>query len=208
MDSKFSPRIKDVLSYSKEEAERLGNSAIGTEHLFLGILREGEGIAVDILISLGVDLYDIRKNIEREIKSDTITDLDQNNIPLQRSAERVLKLIYLEAKALKNNTIDTSHLLLAILKDDKSMVTQILEDQTIDYNKVKENLKTLFPKAQADYPSEEREGKGGMSGGSKGSSTRGKSETPVLDNFGIDITKSAEEGTLDPIVVERLKLND
>ncbi|GAB7089653.1 ATP-dependent Clp protease ATP-binding subunit [Marinifilum fragile] len=209
MDSKFSPRIKDVLSYSKEEAERLGNSAIGTEHLFLGILREGEGIAVDILISLGVDLYDIRKNIEREIKSDTITDLDQNNIPLQRSAERVLKLIYLEAKALKNNTIDTSHLLLAILKDDKSMVTQILEDQTIDYNKVKENLKTLFPKAQADYPSEEREGKGGMSGGSKGSSTRGKSETPVLDNFGIDITKSAEEGTLDPIVgreteIERL----
>ncbi|WP_321281863.1 ATP-dependent Clp protease ATP-binding subunit [Marinifilum fragile] len=209
MDSKFSPRIKDVLSYSKEEAERLGNSAIGTEHLFLGILREGEGIAVDILISLGVDLYDIRKNIEREIKSDTITDLDQNNIPLQRSAERVLKLIYLEAKALKNNTIDTSHLLLAILKDDKSMVTQILEDQTIDYNKVKENLKTLFPKAQADFPSEEREGKGGLSGGSKGSSTRGKSETPVLDNFGIDITKSAEEGTLDPIVgreteIERL----
>jgi ATP-dependent Clp protease ATP-binding subunit ClpC len=209
MDSKFSPRIKDVLSYSKEEAERLGNSAIGTEHLFLGILREGEGIAVDILISLGVDLYDIRKNIEKQIKSDSITDLDQNNIPLQRSAERVLKLIYLEAKALKNNTIDTSHLLLAILKDENSMVTKILDDQTIDYNKVKENLKTLFPKAQADYPSEEREGKSGMGGGSKGSTARGKSETPVLDNFGIDITKSAEEGTLDPIVgreteIERL----
>jgi len=150
MDSKFSPRIKDVLSYSKEEAERLGNNAIGTEHLFLGILREGEGIAVDILISLGVDLYDIRKNIEKNLKSDTVSDLDQNNIPLQRSAERVLKLIYLEAKALKNNTIDTSHLLLAILKDEKSLVTQVLEDNTIDYNRVKENLKTLFPKAQAD----------------------------------------------------------
>ena len=210
MDSKFSPRIKDVLSYSKEEAERLGNNAIGTEHLFLGILREGEGIAVDILISLGVDLYDIRKNIEKNLKSDAISDLDQNNIPLQRSAERVLKLIYLEAKALKNNTIDTSHLLLAILKDEKSLVTQVLEDNTIDYNKVKENLKTLFPKAQADYNPEDHEGKSGISGGeSKRTTTRGKSETPVLDNFGIDITKSAEEGTLDPIVgreneIERL----
>lgn len=210
MDSKFSPRIKDVLSYSKEEAERLGNNAIGTEHLFLGILREGEGIAVDILISLGVDLYDIRKNIEKNLKSDAISDLDQNNIPLQRSAERVLKLIYLEAKALKNSTIDTSHLLLAILKDEKSLVTQVLEDKTIDYNKVKENLKTLFPKAQADYTPEDHEGKGGLSGGeSKRTSARGKSETPVLDNFGVDITKSAEEGTLDPIVgreneIERL----
>ncbi len=210
MDSKFSPRIKDVLSYSKEEAERLGNNAIGTEHLFLGILREGEGIAVDILISLGVDLYDIRKNIEKNLKSDAISDLDQNNIPLQRSAERVLKLIYLEAKALKNSTIDTSHLLLAILKDEKSLVTQVLEDKTIDYNKVKENLKTLFPKAQADYTPEDHEGKGGLSGGeSKRTSSRGKSETPVLDNFGVDITKSAEEGTLDPIVgreneIERL----
>ena len=210
MDSKFSPRIKDVLSYSKEEAERLGNSAIGTEHLFLGILREGEGIAVDILISLGVDLYDIRKNIEKSLKSDDISELDQNDIPLQRSAERVLKLIYLEAKALKNNTIDTSHLLLAILKDEKSLVTQVLDDNTIDYNKVKGNLKTLFPKAQADYPPEDREDKGGISGGdSKRAAARGKSETPVLDNFGIDITKSAEEGILDPIVgreneIERL----
>ncbi|PKQ60607.1 Clp protease ClpC [Labilibaculum filiforme] len=210
MDSKFSPRIKDVLSYSKEEAERLGNNAIGTEHLFLGILREGEGIAVDILISLGVDLYDIRKNIEKNLKSDAISDLDQNNIPLQRAAERVLKLIYLEAKALKNNTIDTSHLLLAILKDEKSLVTQVLEDKSIDYNKVKENLKTLFPRAQADYTPEDSEGKGGSFGGeSKRSTSRGKSETPVLDNFGIDITKSAEEGTLDPIVgrekeIERL----
>ncbi|WP_372751080.1 ATP-dependent Clp protease ATP-binding subunit [Labilibaculum sp.] len=209
MDSKFSPRIKDVLSYSKEEAERLGNNAIGTEHLFLGILREGEGIAVDILISLGVDLYDIRKNIEKNLKSETISELDQNNIPLQRSAERVLKLIYLEAKALKNKTIDTSHLLLAILKDEKSLVTQVLENNSIDYNKVKENLKTLFPKAQADYTPEDREGKGGLGGDSKRPSQRGKSETPVLDNFGVDITKSAEEGTLDPIVgreneIERL----
>ncbi|WP_461629380.1 ATP-dependent Clp protease ATP-binding subunit [Labilibaculum euxinus] len=207
MDSKFSPRIKDVLSYSKEEAERLGNNAIGTEHLFLGILREGEGIAVDILISLGVDLYDIRKNIEKNLKSDTVSDLDQNNIPLQRSAERVLKLIYLEAKALKNNTIDTSHLLLAILKDEKSLVTQALEDNTIDYNRVKENLKTLFPKAQADYTPEDSEGKSGQFGGeSKRTTARGKSETPVLDNFGIDITKSAEEGTLDPIVGREIEI--
>jgi ATP-dependent Clp protease ATP-binding subunit ClpC len=211
MDSKFSPRIKDVLSYSKEEAERLGNSAIGTEHLFLGILREGEGIAVDILISLGIDLYDIRKNIEKQIKTESITDLDQTSIPLQRSAERVLKLIYLEAKALRNNVIDTSHLLLAILKDNESMVTQVLDEQSIDYNKVKENLTSLYPKAQADFPSDDSDDKGSFSREEpKHSSTsKGKSETPVLDNFGIDITKSAEEGILDPIVgreneIERL----
>lgn len=211
MDSKFSPRIKDVLSYSKEEAERLGNSAIGTEHLFLGILREGEGIAVDILISLGIDLYDIRKNIEKQIKTESITDLDQTSIPLQRSAERVLKLIYLEAKTLRNNVIDTSHLLLAILKDNESMVTQVLDEQSIDYNKVKENLTSLYPKAQADFPSDDSDDKGSFSREEpKHSSTsKGKSETPVLDNFGIDITKSAEEGILDPIVgreneIERL----
>ena len=133
--------------------------------------------------------------------------MDQNNIPLQRSAERVLKLIYLEAKALKNNTIDTSHLLLAILKDEKSLVTQVLEDNTIDYNRVKENLKTLFPKAQADYTPEDSEGKSGQFGGeSKRTTARGKSETPVLDNFGIDITKSAEEGTLDPIVGREIEI--
>lgn len=208
MNSKFSPRIKDVLTFSKEEAERLGNNAIGTEHLFLGILREGEGIAVDLLISMGIDLYELRKTIEKKIRTDSITQLDQNNIPLRRSAERVLKLIYLEAKALHNETIDTSHLLLAILKDEKCMVTQMLEEQTVNYTTLKENLKSLFPKAQSDFPPEEGENRG-MMGGEPKKSTRSKSETPVLDNFGIDITKAAEEGTLDPIVgreteIERL----
>ena len=210
MDSKFSPRVKDVLSFSKDEAERLGNCAIGTEHLFLGILREGEGVAISILSSLGISLLDIKHDLEFKLQNTTPDHLDQDDIPLQKSAERTLKLIYLEAKALKNQTIDTSHLLLAILKDETCLVTRYLEAKNIDYNIVKNNINTSLPKAQADFPSEEREGaSGGMHGNNPKSGTTGKSTTPVLDNFGVDITQAAEEGTLDPIVgreteIERL----
>ena len=206
MDSKFSPRVKDVLSFSKDEAERLGNSAIGTEHLFLGILREGEGVAISILSSLGINLLDIKHDLEFKLQNTTLDRLDQDDIPLQKSAERVLKLIYLEAKALKNQTIDTSHLLLAILKDEKCLVTRYLDAKNIDYNAVKNNLNTNLPKAQADFPSEEREGSGGMHGNNPKPGTTGKSSTPVLDNFGVDITQAAEEGTLDPIVGREIEI--
>jgi len=207
MDSKFSPRVKDVLSFSKEEAERLGNGAIGTEHLFLGILREGEGVAIDILSQLSINLFDIKQDIESKLQIDSIKLLEQEDMPLQKSAERVLKLIYLEAKALKNQTIDTSHLLLAILKDEKCLVTQYLDSKNIDYNTVKNHINSSLPKAQADFPSEEREGSGGgMHGSNPKSGTTGKSNTPVLDNFGVDITQSAEEGTLDPIVGREIEI--
>ena len=217
MDAKFSQRIKDVLTFSKEEAVRLGNLYIGTEHLFLGILREGEGIAIEILLSLGADLQELKLSIEGGVKPDHVIEFKEtDNIPLLKTAERVLKLVYLEAKSLKNTTIDTGHLLLAILKDKNSMVTQLLEDRNIDYHIVKAEIISSHTQARADFPQdddeEEARGFGGPKGAGQGPSQQGQrssSETPVLDNFGIDLTKAAEEDRLDPIIgrereIERL----
>lgn len=215
MDAKFSQRIKDVLSYSKEEAIRLGNTEIGPEHLFLGILREGEGIAIDILITLGSNLYDLRRDIENSLNpSGPIKVTQTENIPLLRSSERILKLVYLEAKSLHKTTIDTGHLLLAILKDEKSNVSQVLTSHQIDYARVRreleresqdEQIKPQSPKSE--FPGDEDEPPGstfgpgkGSSGGSGEQGAKSSSETPVLDNFGIDLTKAGEEDRLDPIV--------
>ncbi|MCK4465070.1 MAG: ATP-dependent Clp protease ATP-binding subunit, partial [Bacteroidales bacterium] len=214
MDAKFSQKIKDVLSYSKEEAIRLGNKYIGPEHLFLGIIREGEGLAIDVLVSLGVDLNDLKRMIEGSIKSENPDDLtDIENIPLLKQSERILKLVYLEAKSLRQSTIDTGHLLLALLKDENSLVTRKLEELCINYQMVRSELEESIPDIRADFPSEEEEEESKGFGGSKGSSQqptpKSTSETPVLDNFGIDLTKAAEEDQLDPIVgreteIERL----
>ena len=213
MDAKFSQKIKDVLSYSKEEAIRLGNKYIGPEHLFLGIIREGEGLAIDVLVSLGVDLNDLKRMIEGSIKSENPDDLtDIENIPLLKQSERILKLVYLEAKSLSQSTIDTGHLLLALLKDENSLVTKKLEELHINYQMVRSELEESIPDIRADFPSEEEEEESKGFGGSKGSSQptpKSTSETPVLDNFGIDLTKAAEEDQLDPIVgreteIERL----
>ncbi|MEN8229331.1 MAG: ATP-dependent Clp protease ATP-binding subunit [Bacteroidota bacterium] len=219
MDAQFSQRIKDVLGYSKEEAVRLGNSHISVEHLFLGILRDGEGLAIDVLVVLGVELYDLRMAIEKSIRNDqpaTVTDPD--SLPLLKSAERILKLTHLEARSMKEKTIDTNHLLLAILKDDNNYATRYLVENSITYNKVKQEIADSQPESRADFPGDEDdEGKGPFSGGgqpggskgSSGSSQKSSSDTPVLDNFGIDLTKAAEEDRLDPIVgreteIERL----
>ena len=219
MDAQFSQRIKDVLGYSKEEAVRLGNSHISVEHLFLGILRDGEGLAIDVLVVLGVELYDLRMAIEKSIRNDqpaTVTDPD--SLPLLKSAERILKLTHLEARSMKEKTIDTNHLLLAILKDDNNYATRYLVENGISYNKVKQEIADSQPENRADFPGDEdEEGKGPFSGGgqpgggkgSSGSSQKSSSDTPVLDNFGIDLTKAAEEDRLDPIVgreteIERL----
>ncbi|MCK5169413.1 MAG: ATP-dependent Clp protease ATP-binding subunit, partial [Bacteroidales bacterium] len=217
MDAKFSQRIKDVLSYSKEEAVRLGNAYIGTEHLLLGILRDGEGLAVTILENFNIDLNNLKKSIELRIRSEEnfkITDTD--NVPLFKTAERALKLVYLEAKSFNNSTINTGHLLLAILKDENSVVTQILEEKRIDYQSIRNEIEGYEPEAKADFEDEENEmpfgsskGSGGSSGGAFKQSQKSKSETPVLDNFGIDLTKAAEDNALDPIVgrereIERL----
>ncbi len=215
MDSQFSQRVKDILGYSKEEAIRLGNSHISPEHLFLGILRDGEGVAVDILLNQGVDLMGLKSSLEKSIKVESpVPVADHEVIPLLRSTERILKLVYLEAKALKSNSIDSEHLLLAILKDENSLVTRFLAEMDVDYQTVKRMVESGTLRSKADYPrDEDDEGQGfGQSGkghSSSPSQPKSSSDTPVLDNFGIDLTKAAEEGRLDPVVgrereIERL----
>jgi len=213
MDLNFSPRIKDVISYSKEEAERLGNRFISPEHLMLGILREGEGVAIEILQRLDADMQLIKSAIENHLKDEE--SIQSDNIPLLKSAERVLKLVHLEAKALKSDRINTGHLLIALLKEKSSIIWEIMAKENINYQKVKDILDKEAPLAKSDYPEDDDQdspfsssGSGSGSESSKSSSKSG-SDTPVLDNFGIDITKAAEENRLDPIVgrekeIERL----
>lgn len=210
MDANFSSKVKDVISYSKEEALRLGHDYIGVEHLLLGIVREGNGLAVKILESLGVNPKDLRTQIERSTKAGSGIPSQLLNIPLVKQAEKVLKITYLEAKLFKSNVIGTEHLLLSILKDQDNVATQTLQQFDVNYDKVKEeimilnssedfNLRSEFPGASSD--DDDDSGKGFMGGGggpSKGSES--KSKTPVLDNFGRDLTKYAEDGKLDPIV--------
>ena len=214
MDSQFSQRVKDILGYSKEEAIRLGNSHISPEHLFLGILRDGEGAAIDILLNQGVDLMVLKGSLEKSIKVESpVPVADHEVIPLLRSTERILKLVYLEAKALKSSTIESEHLLLAILKDENALITRFLSEMDVDYQLVKRMVEAESPKAKADYPKDEDDEGQGFGAQGKGqsvpSSPKSSSDTPVLDNFGIDLTKAAEEGRLDPVVgrereIERL----
>jgi ATP-dependent Clp protease ATP-binding subunit ClpC len=213
MDSQFSPRIKDVLTYSREEAIRLGNDQIGLEHIFLGILRDGEGIAIDMLSNLGVNLSEVKEAIENILRTDKEID-SQASIQLLKSAEKALKLVYLEARALNSPTISTGHLLLAILKDKDSRIAHLLNDFHVNYYILKSRLEDYKqPEDKADFGEEDDDiddpfSKSGSPGSSKKPGTA-KSETPVLDNFGTDITKAAEENNLDPIVgrereIERL----
>ncbi len=215
MDSQFSQRVKDILGYSKEEAIRLGNSHISPEHLFLGILRDGEGVAVEILLNQGIDLLVLKGSLEKSIKIESpIPVADHEIIPLLRSTERILKLVYLEAKSLKSPVIDSEHLLLAILKDENALVTRFLSELDVDYQTVRRAVEAGLPSAKADFPREEDDegqsfGGGGTGRGQQPSSAKPSSDTPVLDNFGIDLTKAAEEGRLDPVVgrereIERL----
>lgn len=216
MDAHFSQRVNDILGYSKEEAIRLSNSHISPEHLFLGILREGEGTAVEILLHNGVDLLMLKGSIENSIKAEKPVPMANNEIlPLLKSTERVLRLVHIEAKAMKSKVIDTEHLLMAILREETNLVTRFLSELDIDYNLVKKAAEAGNTTAQADYPRDEDD-ESLFPGGGTGKQQRGgqqaqrsSSETPVLDNFGIDLTKAAEEGRLDPVVgrereIERL----
>ncbi len=213
MEAKFSQRVKDVLSYSREEAIRLGNDYIGLEHLLLGIIREGEGMAIQILTYFGVDLAKIRKEIEVAIASShENTGKSSENIPLIKQAERALKITYLEAKLFNSDLIGTEHLLLAILKDHDNIVTKAFQNYGVDYDAVKDELKAIISNSDSGFkmdPKDELPGgtmdddpeEGGQSfGGNIKKMSDSKSKTPVLDNFGRDITKYAEEGRLDPIV--------
>jgi ATP-dependent Clp protease ATP-binding subunit ClpC len=209
MEAKFSQRVKDVLVYSREEAIRLGNDYIGIEHLFLGIIREGEGLAIKILLLLGVNLIDIRKTLESSVR--TVSDKDRNvdNIPLVKQVEKALKITYLEAKVFKVDMIGTEHLLLAIMKDEANIVTRTLNSMNIYYEDVKHELRNLIsghdeprfdPKDEMPGSSQGDESDEGPFGSEMKKPADSKSKTPVLDNFGRDLTRMAEEDKLDPVV--------
>jgi len=209
MEAKFSNRVKEVISLSREEALRLGHDYIGTEHLLLGMIREGEGVAVGVLKKLGVPLEELRGEIEKVSKG-TATHEIKNlaNIPLTRASEKVLKITYLEAKIFKAQLIGTEHLLLSILRDPDNLGTQILNKFDVAYDVVKEMLEYQNDQptsaSDTDDPDDDSSkmfGSGANPGsGSKEKKGTEKSRTPVLDNFGRDLTKLAEDNKLDPIV--------
>src|SRR3954464_13278288 len=209
MEAKFSNRVKEVISLSREEALRLGHDYIGTEHLLLGMIREGEGVAVGVLKKLGVPLDELRAEIEK-ISKGTATHQIKNlaNIPLTKASEKVLKITYLEAKIFKAQLIGTEHLLLSILRDHDNLGTQILNKFDVNYETVKEMLEyqNESPMASSDKDDPDDDSSkifgSGSSGAASGKEKKGteKSRTPVLDNFGRDLTRLAEDNKLDPIV--------
>ena len=203
MEAKFSPRVKDVISYSREEALRLGHDYIGTEHLLLGLIREGDGMAIKILKGLGVDTARLRKSVEDSVKGTSSTTVNLGNIPLTKQAEKVLKITYLEAKIFKSDIIGTEHLLLSILRDEDNIASQILQQYNVNYDTFKaevENNKGGFRDEAPGSPAGDDEFREEESFSQPKKVSDIKSKTPVLDNFGRDLTRAAEDGKLDPIV--------
>ncbi len=216
MDDNFSPRVKDVIAYSKEEALRLGHDFIGTEHLMLGLLRDGNGKAVTILNALDVDLNHLRRKVEilspANPSAGSSTN-DKKNLHLTRQAERALKTTFLEAKLFQSSSINTAHLLLCILRNENDPTTKLLNKLKVDYDGVKDQFKLMItndedyiesPSSESfpnedDAAGEEDTSKENLFSGTSGKGNK-KSKTPVLDNFGRDLTNLAEEGKLDPVV--------
>jgi ATP-dependent Clp protease ATP-binding subunit ClpC len=212
MDNNFSAQVKEIISFSREEALRLGNDFIGTEHLLLGLIRDGDNTAIKVLKQLNIDLYELRKEVELAVKDKTGKNIANiNSLPLTKQAEKVIRVTVLEAKALKSPLVETEHLMLSILKNKENIATQILNQFDIDYDLFRNELgmvgtsnpppRSEFPEDSDDDFDEEKKGSGfQQSRPSKQAPGTAKSKTPVLDNFGRDITKLAEAGTLDPIV--------
>jgi ATP-dependent Clp protease ATP-binding subunit ClpC len=227
MDNNFSTQVKEIISYSREEALRLGNDFIGAEHLMLGLIRDQENTAIRVLRQLNVNLTDLRKEIELAVKDKSGKNVANiNSLPLTKQAEKVIRVTVLEAKALKSPMVETEHLLLSILKNKENIATQILNQFDVDYDLFRNELGMVgsSPSGSDDIDRSSRSGrssdaprsdfsddaeddfeddkKGPFGGG--GSKTKSgapnKSKTPVLDNFGRDITKLAEMDALDPIV--------
>ncbi|MGV3459621.1 MAG: ATP-dependent Clp protease ATP-binding subunit [Flavobacterium sp.] len=214
MDDNFSPRVKDVITYSKEEALRLGHDFIGTEHLMLGILRDGNGKAISILNSIQVDLDHLRKKVE--ILSPANPSAERNNekknLHLTRQAERALRTTFLEAKVFQSTSISTAHLLLCILRNENDPTTKLLNKLKIDYETVKEQFISMtsneeeylenLPRAESyndDAGQDDSLRESSFNNPAPGKANK-KSKTPVLDNFGRDLTELAEEGKLDAVV--------
>jgi ATP-dependent Clp protease ATP-binding subunit ClpC len=214
MDNNFSTQVKEIISYSREEALRLGNDFIGAEHLMLGLIRDQENTAIKVLRQLNVNLGELRKEIELAVKDKSGKNIANiNSLPLTKQAEKVIRVTVLEAKALKSPMVETEHLLLSILKNKENIATQILNQFDVDYDLFRNELGMVgsAPSAPSTPSSEYQEegdddfddekDKGGFGGGTKSKpSATSKSKTPVLDNFGRDITKLAEQDALDPIV--------
>ena len=214
MDDNFSPRVKDVITFSKEEALRLGHDFIGTEHLMLGILRDGNGKAIHILNNLDVDLEHLRRKVEILSPASPTSlevNLEKKNLHLTRQAERALKTTFLEAKVFQSTSISTAHLLLCILRNENDPTTKLLNKLKIDYDVAKEQYLNMTPNDQEymdnlpknesynDDSGQDDSLKEGTFNNPVNKSNK-KSKTPVLDNFGRDLTEMAEEGKLDPVV--------
>lgn len=223
MNNQFTQRVSDIITYSKEEANRLRNGYIGPEHLLLGLIREGEGKAIEILFNLQIDLQDIKYQLENILKTNAEEDaLYDENINFNEEASKVLKLCVLEAKLLKSEVADSEHILLAIMRVKNTAVFHLLESNDVTYDEIIEQL-TLQPDTRAglgfseDDDEDEDENmsqdpssnRGGATQQARQAQKKPANDTPVLDNFGTDMTKAAEEGKLDPVVgrvkeIERL----
>ena len=211
MDNNFSAQVKEIISFSREEALRLGNDFIGTEHLLLGLIRDGDNTAIKVLKQLNIDLYELRKEVELAVKDKTGKNIANiNSLPLTKQAEKVIRVTVLEAKALKSPLVETEHLMLSILKNKENIATQILNQFDVDYDLFRNELgmvgstnpnpRSEFSDENEDEFDEEKRGAGYQQQKGGKAVPGAKSKTPVLDNFGRDITKLAESGTLDPIV--------
>ena len=230
MNNQFSQKVSEVLAYSKEEADRLRTNYIGPGHLLLGILRQGTGKAVEALRKLDANLAQIKAHVESLVRNTEISyqgTLANGEMPLSEDASRVLKISILEARLLKSPVADTEHILLAILKNDDSVASVVLEDNNITYEAVFELLtqKSANPNAGMGFAEDDEDdedemlparsdnmagaGQGGYATSAQTAPKKPTNDTPVLDNFGTDITRAAAEGRLDPVVgrereIERL----
>ncbi len=215
MDDNFSPRVKDVITYSKEEALRLGHDFIGTEHFVLGLIRSGEGKAIEILNFLDIDLNNLRKKIEslNPVKFDDAKSSSKKNLHLTRQSERALKTTFLEAKLFQSSIINTGHLLLCILRNENDPTTKILNKLEVSYSTVKEEFKSLIADEESSTPESQKSSdetkhyeNDPVIKPSLKTKQNKKSTTPVLDNFGKDLTLSAENNNLDPIIGRDLEI--
>lgn len=223
MNNQFSQRVSDIITYSKEEANRLRNRYIGSEHLLLGMLRDGGGKAIEILLKLDIDLKRVKSRLEgflKDAEDDTL--LPDAEVPLSPMTAKILKMCMLEARLLKSATADTEHVLLAILKDGDNLAATVLEEHRVDYQAVFEQLsmKSTNPNAGMGFTEDDEEdeedmnmsrssrtGGAGSASAAQAASRKPSNDTPVLDNFGVDMTRAAEEGKLGRLWVANARLN-
>ena len=218
MNNQFTPRVSDIITYSKEEANRLNSTYIGPEHLLLGIIREGEGKAIEVLFNLQIDLKELKSEVEKRLRTATCDDAPAGaeEVNFNAEAARILKLCILEARLMKCEAVDTEHILLAIMKQKNNNASQLLEEHEVTYEKVMELLTPKTdpaPRAGLGFDEDEEEeedrplinrpsgnAQGGSAQQTRTQQKKSANDTPILDNFGTDLTKAAEEGKLDPVV--------